>query len=153
MKEQNIISVEQLQVGVYVHLDVGWMKHPFSFNNFKIKNKEQIKIIRGLGLDSVRWDPARSDKKPLPIRDKQTPKAPKGDETASHSEDGVTSLPPELAKEMVAKQARIQCLNVYRAKIAAVEEVFLQASCIAQNVLKNIQSQPEDAINEAAGHQ
>jgi len=69
MKEKNNISVEQLQVGVYVHLDVGWMNHPFNFNNFKIKNKGQIKTIRGLGLNSVRWDPERSDIKPLPISD------------------------------------------------------------------------------------
>jgi hypothetical protein len=36
--KENLISVDQLQVGVYVYLDVGWMHHPFSFNNFKIRN-------------------------------------------------------------------------------------------------------------------
>ncbi len=145
MKEKNVISVEQLQVGIYVHLDVGWMNHPFNFNNFKIKNKEQIKTIRGLGLNSVRWDPERSDLKPLPISDEQPQNVAKDDE----AEDEVTALPSEVATEMVEKQARIQRLNVYRKKIEAVEEAFLEASTIAQSILKDIQSKPEDAINEA----
>jgi len=46
---------------------------------------------------------------------------------------------------MAEKQARIQRLNVYREKIAAVEEAFLDASTIAQNVLNNIQSRPDAA--------
>jgi hypothetical protein len=63
---ENVISVNQLQVGVYVYLDVGWMQHPFSFNNFKIRDEEQLKTIRQMGLKVVRWDPARSDLKLLP---------------------------------------------------------------------------------------
>lgn len=59
------ILVDQLQIGVYVYLDVGWMNHPFSFNNFKIRNEDQLRTIRSLGLKSVRWDPIRSDIKPL----------------------------------------------------------------------------------------
>src|SRR5262245_57335418 len=67
MSEQsNTISTDQLQIGVYVYLDVGWINHPFSFNNFKIKTDEQLATIRSLGLKKVRWDPARSDMKPLP---------------------------------------------------------------------------------------
>ena len=64
-EKENSISVDQLQVGVYVYLDVGWMDHPFSFNNFKIRDEAQIRTIRELGLKVVRWDPARSDLKPL----------------------------------------------------------------------------------------
>jgi putative nucleotidyltransferase with HDIG domain len=63
---ENTIDVDQLQVGVYVYLDVGWMNHPFGFNNFKIRSDDQLRTIRQLGLKSVRWDPLRSDLKPLP---------------------------------------------------------------------------------------
>ncbi|OHC63139.1 MAG: hypothetical protein A2045_00880 [Rhodocyclales bacterium GWA2_65_20] len=74
MAEQDyVISTDQLQIGVYVYLDVGWMHHPFSFNNFKIKSESQLETIRGLGLKTVRWDPERSDIKPLAA----APKAPR----------------------------------------------------------------------------
>ncbi|MCP4337698.1 MAG: DUF3391 domain-containing protein [Desulfobulbaceae bacterium] len=142
MKEKNLISVEQLQVGVYILLDVGWMNHPFNFSSFIIKSKKEIKTIKGLGLESVRWDPERSDIKPLPKPDVES-------QTASDSDEGSTSVSPDVAKEIAEKQARIERLAVYREKVAAVEEAFLEASSIAQSVMKSIQSQPADAINEA----
>ncbi|MCP4090191.1 MAG: DUF3391 domain-containing protein [Gammaproteobacteria bacterium] len=142
MKEKNVISVEQLQVGVYVLLDVGWMNHPFNFSSFKIKDKKEIKTIKGLGLKGVRWDPERSDIKPLPKPDVES-------QAASDSDEDTTSVSSEVAKEIAEKQARIERLAVYRNKVAALEEAFLEASSIAQSVMKNIQSQPADAINEA----
>ncbi|WP_232301084.1 DUF3391 domain-containing protein, partial [Caldimonas taiwanensis] len=46
---------------MYVHLDLGWMDHPFAMSSFRISSAEQIATIRGLGLQRVRWDPSRSD--------------------------------------------------------------------------------------------
>ncbi len=43
------VGVEQLEVGMYVYIDLKWFQHPFAFNNFKIKDAEQIATIRGLG--------------------------------------------------------------------------------------------------------
>jgi hypothetical protein len=37
----NIIDIRQLRVGLYIHLDLGWMDHPFTFNNFKIRDEQQ----------------------------------------------------------------------------------------------------------------
>ena len=36
------ITVDQLQVGMYVDLELGWLKHPFPFSRFKISSTEQI---------------------------------------------------------------------------------------------------------------
>ncbi len=60
----SFIAVDQLQIGVYVYLDMKWFEHPFAFNNFKIKDEEQIRTLRSLGVKKVRYDPARSDLKP-----------------------------------------------------------------------------------------
>ena len=68
MKDQShYIHPSQLCIGLYVHLDLGWMSHPFTFSNFKIKDKEQIRQIRELSLDQIRYDPSRSDYEPLPL--------------------------------------------------------------------------------------
>jgi len=61
------IHPDQLCIGLYVHLDVGWMTHSFTFSNFEIKNEKQIQKIRGLNLKQVRYDPLRSKCKPLPL--------------------------------------------------------------------------------------
>ena len=49
MPENPTVSPDQLRIGLYVHLDLPWFKHPFAFNQFKIKNQEQIDTLRGLG--------------------------------------------------------------------------------------------------------
>lgn len=55
------LDVDCLQVGHFVCIDLGWTKHPFPLNSFKINSVEQIATIRSLGLKRIRFDPERSD--------------------------------------------------------------------------------------------
>ena len=55
------IKPDQLRIGLYVHLDLGWMSHPFPLSSFKIASADQLLILRRLGLTQVRWSPAKSD--------------------------------------------------------------------------------------------
>ncbi|WP_259372466.1 DUF3391 domain-containing protein, partial [Ideonella azotifigens] len=56
-----MVAIQDLRVGMFIHLDLGWMSHPFPLSSFKIGSVEQIEIIRGLGQKQVRWSPERSD--------------------------------------------------------------------------------------------
>ena len=51
------IATADLQVGMFVHLDLGWMSHPFALSSFRIADAAQIASIRALGLARVRWSP------------------------------------------------------------------------------------------------
>jgi putative nucleotidyltransferase with HDIG domain len=55
------IPIDDLRVGMFVHLDMSWMSHPFPLGSFKIGSPAQIDTIRSLGKDRLRWDPERSD--------------------------------------------------------------------------------------------
>ena len=55
------IDVQALRVGMFVHLDVGWMSHPFPLSSFRITTPAQVATIRSLGLARVRWSPQDSD--------------------------------------------------------------------------------------------
>lgn len=55
------IAVEELRVGMFIQLDGGWLSHPFPLSNFRIASAEQIRTLRGLGLQRVRWAPEKSD--------------------------------------------------------------------------------------------
>ncbi len=55
------IDVQALRVGMFVHLDVGWMSHPFPLSSFRITTPAQVATIRSLGLGRVRWSPQDSD--------------------------------------------------------------------------------------------
>ena len=61
------ISVDQLCIGLYVHLDVAWLKHSFARNSFKINNNAQIATIKKLGINNIRREMARCDSRPLPL--------------------------------------------------------------------------------------
>jgi putative nucleotidyltransferase with HDIG domain len=140
-----IISVDQLQIGVYVYLDVSWMDHPFSFNNFKIRNDQQLSTIRSLGLKQVRWDPARSDVKPRPRTAPQVKEATKPAEDPAKAAEAA-----EIARMMDVKQQRIQRLAEHREKIARVERAFTSAAGVVRGISKSIYSQPESTREEAS---
>ncbi len=54
-------TVEDLRVGMFIHLEGGWLAHPFPLSNFRIGSPQQIAAIRSLGLSRIRWSPAESD--------------------------------------------------------------------------------------------
>ena len=56
---QNVV-IDDLQVGMFVHLDLGWWAHPFALSSFLITSPDQIATIRGLGLKQLRWSPEKS---------------------------------------------------------------------------------------------
>ncbi|WP_299374226.1 DUF3391 domain-containing protein [uncultured Kiloniella sp.] len=64
------ITVDRIQPGLHIRLPVKWNEHPFLFNSFKVKNQEQIQLIRHLGIQHVYINPSQSDTKPLPPNQK-----------------------------------------------------------------------------------
>jgi putative nucleotidyltransferase with HDIG domain len=55
------VPVGELRVGMFIHLDLGWLSHPFPLSSFRIASADQIETIRGLGIPAVRWVPEKSD--------------------------------------------------------------------------------------------
>lgn len=136
--ENSFISVEQLQIGLYVYLDMKWFEHPFAFNNFKIKDEEQIRIIRSLGVKKVRFDPARSDLK-------SPPKAPEPSSEEEKPEEPVLKEHPALA----SKRALIEKIKVQREAAARIENAFVDTAKTIHNVEKNLLTHPEETVDQA----
>lgn len=132
------VMPEQLCVGLYVHLDLSWMDHPFSFSSFKIKNDEQLETIRQLGLSRIRIEPGKSACKPLPAVSHEEKQAPP---PAAPS--------PVDAEAIKAKRERIEQLNRIKRDIAEVEREFQQAADTVRNITRNIYSRPQEVRKEA----
>ncbi|HEX2056576.1 MAG TPA: HD domain-containing phosphohydrolase [Nitrospiraceae bacterium] len=54
------LNSEDLRLGMYIHLNCSWFRHPFSRQQFQLTSESQIATIRGLGLPSILVDPAQS---------------------------------------------------------------------------------------------
>lgn len=59
--QSEFIKIQQLQIGMFIELEMGWMSHPFPKGSFKITSDKQIAVIHGLGLTRVRYFPSKSD--------------------------------------------------------------------------------------------
>lgn len=133
------ITPEQLCIGLYIHLDRGWMEHSFTFSSFKIKDQAQIDAIRALNLPRLRYDPARSASRPLAV-------------TAQPAAAAPVSPPAPSAEELAAqqaKQARIEQLKALRKNLAEVDKQFQQASKTVKNISRTLRSQPQETLRQA----
>ena len=69
MNQSVLIDIDQLRVGMFIQLDLGWMNHPFPMSSFRVSSQEQIHTLRELGLKQVRYVPAKSQPVPeVPAR-------------------------------------------------------------------------------------
>lgn len=136
------INADQLCVGLYVHLDRGWMEHSFTFSSFKIKDEKQLNRLLALGFPRLRYDPKRSDCRPLATA------AP----AAAPAVIAEPAPPPPSAEELAAmhaKQARIEQLKALRRNLVEVDKKFQQASNTVKNIGRNLRSQPHETLQQA----
>ncbi len=154
-----IVATQDLRVGMYVHLDLAWMRHPFPRSSFQITSAEQIATIRGLGLKQVRWSPDRS----RPAGDVTVDEAcaivtvaedaPAADDTAA---DGVASgaprpdapatgpLPPDAPHEAQHRlqrqyaQARGELHEIFRGARTAPDRAGVQAGALSRALVDRL---------------
>jgi len=136
---QFFLEADQLRVGIYVHLDLGWMDHPFTFNNFKIKTEKQLSQVKGLGLKRYRYDPLRSDCEPLP---KQANTVKPEPQPAAATEE---QEPPAIK----TSQFRNERLSQLHQAIHECEKKFLSASTAMRQAARIMQTQPRQVVKDA----
>lgn len=125
------IDVADLRTGLFVHLDVGWMEHPFPLGSFKISSQQQIDTIRSLGLKTVRYSPERSD-----------PPAAAVDAPATVS-NNTAELAAEQAAAAQAEQARRDrraTLQAQKQSLLHCEKQFTEAARGYRQVVDEMES-------------
>ena len=129
------ILPSQLCIGLHVHLDLGWTEHPFTFSSFKIKSLEQVATLQGLGLERIRYTPAKSDVRPLdaPANEEAQPPKPA----------------PAEDPAFQAKRDRIARLAQQRSRVAACEKAFVSSVQAVKGITANLYAKPEQAKEDA----
>ncbi len=136
------LTVERLQPGLHIRLPLKWNEHPFLLNSFKIKDQQQIDVIRSLGIKFVYLNPAQSDTEPLPF------------ENINNNEDAASDQTPEDLNEQSEKmwqekQKRIEKLSNYRRRVIQCEKEFERSLARMRAVMAKIRNRPADAVGEA----
>ena len=97
MSQTTPISVDQLKIGHYVVLPFGWKNHPFLFSSFRIKDEEQLQILRDLGVRAIPVDLAKS------VILEEEPAPPEPEEPVAEPE--ITIPDPHKAQQQAARRS------------------------------------------------
>ena len=128
-----IVHVDQLQPGVFVSLELGWLDHPFLVNSFLIKDADQLAALRELGLSHFSYDPQRSTNKPLPLLG----------EAATDIPAHITAANRRLMDE---KRGRTGRMAEHRDRTLAFEKEYEEAIGSTKDVLTDMLRQPQRAV-------
>ncbi|APX05064.1 HD family phosphohydrolase [Vibrio campbellii] len=131
------LTVDRIQPGLHIRLPLKWNDHPFLLNSFKIKDQEQVEMIRHLGVKFVYFNPDQSDASPLPANQPQA------------EVKQVHALDLEAQKLWQEKQKRIEKLSAYRRRVIQCEKEFERSLARMRSVMTKIRNRPADAVGEA----
>jgi HD-GYP domain-containing protein (c-di-GMP phosphodiesterase class II) len=125
------VAVQDLKVGMYIHLDLGWMAHPFPLSSFRITSVDQIATIRDLGLARVRWVPEKSEPDPAVAAARAA---------ASAAAAKATETP-----EQAEARRRRELLAAQRTDLALVERQYGEAGRAWRDAIDSVSARPGDA--------
>jgi putative nucleotidyltransferase with HDIG domain len=141
MADTVVIPIDQVQIGLYIHLDLKWFQHPFAFSHFKVKTEDQLRTLHGLGIATVRVDPALSDV-PVPT---PAPAQP----AAAPAQPAAPALAPHESPMLAAKRAMMERLREQRESAARVEQAFVDTARAIRDIDRNLFSQPAETMRVA----
>ncbi|MDP3821508.1 MAG: DUF3391 domain-containing protein [Burkholderiales bacterium] len=147
-----MIDIDALRVGMFVHLDMGWMSHPFPLGSFKITSAEQMATIRTLGLKRLRWSPQQSDPAEAPEPEVKAREPLAEAEPGDHSTIPPGSKPAEpitLTPAAAGRTEHIRRLGEQRAALVVCERQFAEASQACHQLTALVPSQPQQAREQA----
>ena len=134
------IDIADLRVGMHIHLEGGWLAHPFPLSSFKLASAKQIDTLRSLGLARVRWSPEKSDF--------AVPAASSAGNGAGVATDGATAVPlpaPAADPVQAAREARKAALAAQRADLARCEKQFAEAVQACRAITEQVATDPRAA--------
>ncbi len=152
MKDSLLIDVGDLRIGLHVHLELGWMRHPFPLSSFRIASDEQIETLRGLGLKQIRILPQRSDAAALQAV--QAPPPGLAPASALAAAPPAAALPQAAAAESpeaIERRRRREALQAELASAALAERQYGEAGRGLKHSFELALSQPQAAREQCEG--
>lgn len=131
------VAVALLQPGLYIELPLRWNEHPFLLGKFKLKDAQQIAIIRHLGLKEVWYYPEKSSAKPLTSAPATPPAA--ADVAAAE----------QTQQQWQEKEAQGQRLRQKRLEIRRVEKQYNNVVGEVKDLMSRMNNLPVQAMSEA----
>ena len=135
------VNINELTIGMYVDLELGWSDHPFAFTKFKIKSEKDIKAIHSLRIKQITVIPEKSD-----VTIALIDSGPESLQTESEIEFD-TEQNAELEKLWQEKNAQQEKARVLREKRKKITREYKQRTNQIRQVTNDMKSRPANAIH------
>ena len=139
------VPPEDLRIGLYIHIDLPWFRHPFTLNSFKISSEQQVQDLRALNLPRFRYDPTQSE---AALELESLPPALEEDAPANI---GLPVRDGEAEPAAAAADPSVEQLRDYRIAATRTEKSFIKAVGVVRRLNKDLQSRPRESLEEM-GH-
>ena len=126
---------------MYIHLDLGWMSHPFPVSSFVLESQHDIERVRSLGLQQLRWSREKS-MLALQAQDAPDPHAKQAAEPAPAA--AAANAPAQSAQASQRAQLAAQ-----RAAMRLCEQQHTEASQALRGIVTGALQRPEHAGAQA----
>jgi len=149
--EAQFIDIDDVRIGTYIYVDLGWIKHPFALNSFKVTARDQIDTLIKLGVKRIRWSPEKSDPEPG-AEAGSTPEQADGKVGAGGTARLAIAeiVAAEAAVVAEERRQRRDKLNAQRESLEVCEREFTTASRAYRQVIDQVSSHPENAREQVA---
>jgi len=156
----HLAAVDDLRIGMFIHLEGGWLAHPFPLSNFKISSPQQIATIRSLGLKSVRWSPDKSDLE-TPTGSFATPEQraarpdPGSDAVALSAAGAAATVAeasagaPSAGRESVVERRQRVALAAQRDALQRCQQQFVEANLACKTLTEMVMNRPRVAREQS----
>ncbi len=143
--QSELIDVSQLRIGMFVELDIEWMAHPFLKGNFKISSEKQIEAICSLGLEQIRYVPARSAPAVAKVIEVTPSKYP------TLSAEDLLALEASRAETLRLRKLRVEAIAAQQRSLLACERRFADAVRLYRYAAEQVVAQPKAVAEKCHG--
>jgi putative nucleotidyltransferase with HDIG domain len=145
--QSEFIEIQQLQIGMFIELEMGWMSHPFPKGSFKITSDKQIAVIQGLGLTRIRYVPSKSDL----VQESSLP-AELDFLSGSDIGEGAESTRKEAEADLLQlRKKKSDFLSAQQRDLAVCERRFGAALREHKLIVTQLNSKPQEAMQQSLG--
>ncbi len=137
MPDYKTVKTAELRLGMYVRLDMNWLKHPFARKEFQITSEQEIETMKRYGIEELSVDFSRSE---IPQDDAWEVR-----KTKSSPREPIPEV-PEISAESVALKERI----LEKKKLLEIsKQVYIKARETVEDIFSDTLVDPSRGINNS----
>ena len=142
------IPIQEVKIGMFVHLDLRWWKHPFLRSSFLLRSDKEIEQLKKCKVKSIKYDPEKSFLDGSASEAILSANNIPAQETASPK---LQDVDPEIEATTAKKKMRIEFLHERGKNLVKREQEYKTACSQVSSIIKTFEADKESGIASAQG--